>query len=805
MSITERAQPPHSELPARAERRALVAASPSLTGLDYVSVTREATRWKVTLHFIPPAPSVAEKAAVPSGFGPRSLQLRPRGGGRTGLVVEELTPRARDGRVELRVAPAQRDAAALVERETYVVSLEGVPGVDPWFASAEFRLDERALTPAAPEAELLPPWSPAGHYLAKDYDSFRTLLLDQLAATLPSWAERNPCDIGVMLVEVLAYLGDALSYRQDAVATEAYLATARLRPSLRRHARLLDYVLHEGCNARTWIHLVLAEGASGPVKVPVGTELVAGSRAAASRAFQQDGAGSGPPVFATLEDVVLQPDQRLMQLYTWGEQVFSLPAGATRAALRGRPSGLRAGAVVYLHCSDASAAGRGQLVRLVADAEPDVDPLLEQPITWIRWSSEDALGAALPVSQRVDGRVVSDLTVVRGNNVLVDAGRRRRAVATLGDTTGELTLPISGLAWAQPWRAAQPGESPAGSLVQDPRRALPQIWLTEVPPEPAPHRGDLRPLPARWVPRLDLLESDREARHFVAEREGTAQVRLRFGDGVFGRRPAPGTRFEVTYRTVSGETERVGAGLALSLLDPVAAGLEVGAVALAMTLVPSSAAAAPEDEEEGRRYPPAMTRVQRRCVTAADWAAAAEEVDGVLQARAELRWTGAWSTAFVTVLRQGGAELDEPLRRRLAATLAPRALMGVAFTLRDAEVVPVEIELEVDVRAEDWTRVQVALHAAFSSGALPTGLPAFFAPDAFGFGRPLYLSQVIARAMEVPGVADARAITFAPIGESSAPYLQAGKIPAGPLQVIRVLGTPGAPEDGFITFRRSSA
>ena len=43
------------------------------------------------------------------------------------------------------------------------------------------------------------------------------------------------------LVELLAYAADNLSYRQDAIANEAYLATARQRVSVRRHARLVDY------------------------------------------------------------------------------------------------------------------------------------------------------------------------------------------------------------------------------------------------------------------------------------------------------------------------------------------------------------------------------------------------------------------------------------------------------------------------------------------------------------------------------------------------------------------------------------
>ncbi|MHC5832283.1 MAG: putative baseplate assembly protein, partial [Nostoc sp.] len=36
---------------------------------------------------------------------------------------------------------------------------------------------------------------------------------------------------------------------------EAYLETARQRISVRRHARLIDYPMHEGCNACTWLWL----------------------------------------------------------------------------------------------------------------------------------------------------------------------------------------------------------------------------------------------------------------------------------------------------------------------------------------------------------------------------------------------------------------------------------------------------------------------------------------------------------------------------------------------------------------------
>lgn len=57
-------------------------------------------------------------------------------------------------------------------------------------------------------------------YLAKDFASFRTLMLDRLATILPAWQENHAADLGIMLVELLAFLSDYLSYQQDAVATK---------------------------------------------------------------------------------------------------------------------------------------------------------------------------------------------------------------------------------------------------------------------------------------------------------------------------------------------------------------------------------------------------------------------------------------------------------------------------------------------------------------------------------------------------------------------------------------------------------
>lgn len=175
----------------------------------------------------------------------------------------------------------ERDDQILIELDrpggdwAYTLELVGTAAnplrdIDPELSSAPFRViadvassdtDCRPTTFAA--AQELP--APDLDYLAKDYDGFRRVLLDRLSATMPDWRERHGADLFVTLVEVLAYHADHLSYAQDAVATEAYLDTARLRTSVRRHARLIDYRMHDGCNARAWLTVEVEGNPSVPI------------------------------------------------------------------------------------------------------------------------------------------------------------------------------------------------------------------------------------------------------------------------------------------------------------------------------------------------------------------------------------------------------------------------------------------------------------------------------------------------------------------------------------------------------------
>jgi Baseplate J-like protein len=219
-------------------------------------------------------------------------------------------------------------------------------GVDPVFDRASFQFPpppdcadgveaDCALASVTPPPVPAPPGGAAViDYLARDFEDLRDLMLRRLRVTLPYWTDRHASDLMLTLVELLAYAGDRLSYAQDAVATEAYLATARRRISVRRLARLIDYRISEGCAARTWVSLAV----DAPVEIEL-TERTLRFRTAADpgrpRGAADDGSMVFEPVVPSLgpTKVSLTPGFNVLSFYSWGDEVCRLPKGATSATL----------------------------------------------------------------------------------------------------------------------------------------------------------------------------------------------------------------------------------------------------------------------------------------------------------------------------------------------------------------------------------------------------------------------------------------------------------------------------------------
>jgi hypothetical protein len=326
---------------------------------------------------------------------------------------------------------------------------EPLPGFDPLYAKVDFVF--RGAAPASPacaptQEDRASRQEPEINYLAKDYASFRQLIFDRLATIAPAWQERHAPDLGLMLVEVLAYIGDQLSYYQDAVATEAYLHTARQRISVRRHLRLVDYALHDGCNARAWVCLeVTGDTTLLPNEVYFVSDTnqtMTGRESNLSARELGEMPSSQYEVFEILENRALYKEHNCFLFYTWDNKTSVLPAGATSATLYDGFCGeareralrrLRAGDVLILeeikgsrtgHMADADPQHR-HAVRLTK-VTPGCDGLHAQPVVHIEWDREDALRFPLVISAIGEApccELINDVTVARGNVVLVDHGR----------------------------------------------------------------------------------------------------------------------------------------------------------------------------------------------------------------------------------------------------------------------------------------------------------------------------------------------------------------------------------------------
>jgi hypothetical protein len=650
--------------------------------------------------------------------------------------------------------------------------------------------------------------APQVDYLAKDYASFRGLLLDRLALIMPDWKERNAADQQVALVELLAYVGDQLSYDQDAVATEAYLGTARRRVSVRRHARVLDYFMHDGCNARAWIAIdVDQNGGADDATIPASTMVLSRDRgdSATVRPADLDAAlSAGPVVFETLHPLRTRYRRNRIQFHTWGDLRCCLPVGATRASLRGTSAQLqlRAGDVLVLE-EILGPSGRAvdadpehcQAVRLDRDPVQVTDPLDGAAVLEIVWHQEDALRFPLCLWQFPAGTGVTGASIARGNVVLADHGMGIRAPETLAMVPLADTVPYRprlerpGLTFGMPYDDAAARRRPATDAVaSDPGSAVPRIALDD-------GRDG-------WSPRRDLLATDRFTPEFAVETESDGRAYLRFGDDVKGRRPAPGSVLTASYRVGGGRAGNVGPR-ALSRLVT-----DLDGISSVRNPLPATGGEDPEPIERVRQFAPQAFRTQERAVTEADYAAVAQRRRSVQRAAATRRWTGSWYTQFVAIDRRGGFPVDRAFRSEMTAFLEPFRMAGTDVDIDPPTFVPLDIVLGVCVEPGYFrSDVKAELLRRFGNGRLADGSPGFFHPDNLTFGQPVFLSRVVATVMDVEGVAwvdtahgDGSPNRFGRWGQLPGGEFDEGIIRMARLEVAQLDNDPNAPENGRIDF-----
>lgn len=688
--------------------------------------------------------------------------------------------------------------------------------------------------------EKLPAPIPDINYLAKDYSSFRQLMLDRMSLLAPGWTERNPADPGVAVIELLAYVGDYLSYQQDAIATEAYLNTSRKRVSVKRHARLVDYFINDGCNARVWVQISVTDDLNGynykagnennktkfiahipelPAVIPIN-----------STQFEQ-AVYEGAQVFELLHDTVFYSKHNSINFYTWGEEECCLPKGTTSATLAGSYPNLKVGDILILAevlgsktgaSGDADAKHRHP-VRLTA-VTPSQDPLFNggQPVTEISWNTLDALPFSLCISSRVNSDYIPNVSVALGNIVLADHGLTykdgqesslypQRAplarVATTSEQTDHCKPKDTDLILPRYRPRLKQGPltfaieydngditTPA-TLVTGKLNGFikPEIVLSEFEDPDAPI------ITGQWFPQRDLLESNSQIKEFVVEMESDGAAHIRFGDGILGARPKAGSKFTATYRIGNGTNGNIGGDVLAHIATNDNAILNNKAAILKITnLLPATGGTDPESMEEVRLKAPKTFRVQERAVLPADYEEMAKRsMPDIQRAAATSRWTGSWHTNFISVDRMGGYDVDQQYETDLRSGLEKYRMAGVDLEVNGPVYVSLDIEINVCIQDTYFASdVKAELLKAFSNRILPNGQKGIFHPDNFTFGQTVYLSNIYATAQEIPGVASVNVIKFQRQGRPLTDAIDSGKLFINRLEIARVDNNPNFPERG---------
>lgn len=735
------------------------------------------------------------------------------------------------------------DVADRGDFSIYILSLrrEGalLPGFDPLLSDIPVGFRMACQQNFDCEAEALPPAPPPAtvpiDYMARDYAGFRRLMTDRFAQNVPGWTDPGAASPEIVLIEMLAALADRLAYAQDAVATEAYLDTARMRVSAKRHARLVGYRMGDGCNARTFVHVGLRAPTPGfaplTATASTGTRFMTRAHGVAPASGETPDVlaarAAGAAVFEAMEPARLSSAHNRIHIHDWleGGKVI-LPRGATTLTVidEGRAISLQPGDLLLIeevldeHGNASPAPERRHIVRLTA-VTPSIDPIgkiengnpLPLDILMLRWSAADALPFDLPLANVTSTDTVDDILpspsqptlIARGNIILADHGEWRgmeevHARRRPGRRRYELPLSEGPITMAPPpvlTQSAAEALAPMG-------RPVAQLGVTSQ----AGSGSD-----PQWHVVEEIFDTTGQELVLDITDDGAAMLRTAaIGDeaGFDANEP-----FTVCYRIGNGTTGNVGAeAIAHLLTDPhhgkdgaLIPGLTArpGDIALVRNPLPATGGAAPETIAQVQQRAPITLRAQERAVTGEDYVRFLLEDPLVSNARAVERWTGSARAIVLLVDLAGGGALDDTVEQRFRIHLERYRLAGHVLEFHDPMLVPIEIAMTVCVRAGvPRDAVLKRLMRVFSGGHLADGRPALFHPDNLGFGSALRLSHLYAAAQDIDGVShvEITALRRQGIAADDAVTLETGTLDLGAYEIPILANDPNYPDRGVVHF-----
>ncbi len=183
------------------------------------------------------------------------------------------------------------------------------------------------------------------------FPEFRRAMLNSIRSkpVLSDWRARGDIDLGIMLIEMWAYVCDVQSFYDEVIAHEVYVRTARQRPSLRKLTGLLGYLPRPATSAS--VRLALFGEGRKPVIVPAGMAFRSG-------AFD----GESPQLFETTSEFAIHPLNNRWNLSSVPERTIGGSGGSggstSRLLLRPDTVNLKATEIVLVYVSEFGIYGR---------------------------------------------------------------------------------------------------------------------------------------------------------------------------------------------------------------------------------------------------------------------------------------------------------------------------------------------------------------------------------------------------------------------------------------------------------------
>jgi hypothetical protein len=121
------------------------------------------------------------------------------------------------------------------------------------------------------EAQRVAILPPSVDFTDRDFDALRARLIALIGSVFPDWSDFSVASFGNVLLEMYAFVGDALSFYLDNQARESRLATATQRKNVIALARMLGFKLAGARAARADVTLSLPAPPAADVVIPAGT------------------------------------------------------------------------------------------------------------------------------------------------------------------------------------------------------------------------------------------------------------------------------------------------------------------------------------------------------------------------------------------------------------------------------------------------------------------------------------------------------------------------------------------------------